>query len=63
MNFLERITIKMNVGNEIKIPRLDGDDKEARQELRVFMYQVKERLEYLSSLVEELLEAVGGEEK
>lgn len=53
----------MNVGNEIKIPRLDGDDKEVRQELRVFMYQVKERVEYLSSLVEELLEAVGGEEK
>ena len=55
--------MKMNGGNEIKIPRLDGDDKEVRQELRVFMYQVKERLEYISSLVEGILENMGGEEE
>ena len=45
----------------IKIPRLDGNDAEVRQELRVFARQVAENIEYLRTLFEELLEAVGKE--
>lgn len=47
--------------NGIKIPRLDGNDAEVRQELRVFARQVAENIEYLRTLFEELLEAVGKE--
>ena len=47
--------------NGIKIPRLDGNDAEVRQELRVFARQVAENIEYVRTLLEELLEAVGKE--
>lgn len=44
-------------GNEIKMPKLDGNDAEVRQEIRVFARQVIDCIEYLSVLLERLTEA------
>lgn len=42
--------------NDIKIPRLDGNDAANKQEIKVFCRQVVAELSYLRDLLERILE-------
>ena len=50
------------MNDNIKIPRLEGDDMTDKQEIRVFCRQVVAEIGYLKNRLEQILEILDGME-
>ena len=48
------------MGNNIKIPKLEGDNAANKQEIKVFCRQVASELSYLKGLLERILDKMEG---
>lgn len=47
------------MNNDIKIPKLEGDDMTNKQEIKAFCRQVVAKIDYLTNLLEQILDGMG----
>lgn len=48
------------MSNNIKIPRLDGDNETNKQEIKVFCRQIVSEMDYVKNLLVQILDSMEG---